>query len=146
MVWPALAVLTLARRVRAGGGTARATRPTWSGTGDTLSSIAGRVFGDAKRWREILKENPQVTNANRIYPGDALLVPVPRRRRPGRRAACGARGRRRRRERRRGGGAGAGQPAAEGAAAAAAPEAGERSRRAEAADLPVEDGRGPSRS
>ena len=45
--------------------------------GDTLSGIAGRVFGDAKRWREILKENPQVTNPNRIYPGDSLLVPVP---------------------------------------------------------------------
>jgi hypothetical protein len=45
--------------------------------GDTLSGIAGRVFGDAKRWREILKENPQVTDANRIYPGDSLLVPVP---------------------------------------------------------------------
>jgi LysM repeat protein len=45
--------------------------------GDTLSAISGRVFGDPKRWREILKENPQVTDANRIYPGDALLVPVP---------------------------------------------------------------------
>ena len=30
--------------------------------GDTLSRIAGRVFGDGKRWPEILKENPQVTN------------------------------------------------------------------------------------
>lgn len=46
-------------------------------SGDTLSKISGRVFGDAKRWREILKENPQVTNANRIFPGDTLLVPIP---------------------------------------------------------------------
>ena len=46
-------------------------------SGDTLSKISGRVFGDVKRWREILKENPQVTNANRIFPGDTLLVPVP---------------------------------------------------------------------
>ena len=46
-------------------------------SGDTLSKISGRVFGDVKRWREILKENPQVTNANRIFPGDILLVPVP---------------------------------------------------------------------
>jgi len=45
--------------------------------GDTLSKIAGRIFGDVKRWHEILKANPQVTNANRIYPGDTLLVPVP---------------------------------------------------------------------
>ena len=44
--------------------------------GDTLSKIAGRIYGDASRWREILKENPQVTNANRIYPGDILHVPI----------------------------------------------------------------------
>jgi len=46
-------------------------------SGDTLSKISGRVFGNVKRWREILKENPQVTNANLIFPGDTLLVPVP---------------------------------------------------------------------
>lgn len=46
-------------------------------SGDTLSKISGRVFGDVKRWREILKENPQVTNANHIFPGDILFVPVP---------------------------------------------------------------------
>jgi len=51
-------------------------------SGDTLSKISGRVFGDVKRWREILKENPQVTNANHIYPGDTLLVPVPERAAP----------------------------------------------------------------
>jgi LysM repeat protein len=45
--------------------------------GDTLSGIAKRVLGDQKRWREILKDNPQVANANVIYPGDSLLVPVP---------------------------------------------------------------------
>jgi hypothetical protein len=46
-------------------------------SGDTLSKISGRVFGDARRWREILKENSQVTNANLIFPGDILRVPVP---------------------------------------------------------------------
>jgi hypothetical protein len=46
-------------------------------SGDTLAKISGRVFGDAKRWREILKDNPQITNANLIFPGDTLLVPVP---------------------------------------------------------------------
>jgi len=45
--------------------------------GDTLAKISGRVFGDVKRWREILKDNPQVTNANLIFPGDTLLLPVP---------------------------------------------------------------------
>ena len=45
--------------------------------GDTLSKISGRVFGDVKRWRELLKENPQVTSANLIFPGDILFVPVP---------------------------------------------------------------------
>ena len=44
--------------------------------GDTLSGIARRVFGDARRWREILAGNPQVTNANLIFPGDSLLVPA----------------------------------------------------------------------
>lgn len=44
--------------------------------GDTLSKIAGRIFGDVKRWREILKANPQVNNANLIFPGDTLLVPI----------------------------------------------------------------------
>ncbi len=46
-------------------------------SGDTLSKISGRIFGDEMRWREILRENPQVTNANRIFPGDTLLVPMP---------------------------------------------------------------------
>jgi hypothetical protein len=44
--------------------------------GDTLSKIAGRVYGDVGRWREILAQNPQVTNANRIFPGDALRIPI----------------------------------------------------------------------
>lgn len=46
-------------------------------SGDTLSKIAGRVLGDVKRWREILRENPQVKNANLIFPGDILSVPIP---------------------------------------------------------------------
>lgn len=46
-------------------------------SGDTLSKISGRVFGDVKRWREILRENPQVKNANLIFPGDILSVPIP---------------------------------------------------------------------
>jgi len=45
--------------------------------GDTLSGIAGRIFGDARRWREILSANPQIKSANLIYPGDSLRVPAP---------------------------------------------------------------------
>lgn len=61
----------------------RATEPPSSETyiarhGDTLSGIASRVLGDARRWREILSANPQVKNANLIYPGDSLLLPAPR--------------------------------------------------------------------
>jgi len=46
-------------------------------SGDTLAKISGRVYGDESRWREMLKDNPQITNANLIFPGDTLLVAVP---------------------------------------------------------------------
>jgi LysM repeat protein len=42
--------------------------------GDTLAGIAKKVYGDASRWPEILKANPQIAKANQIYPGDALVV------------------------------------------------------------------------
>lgn len=72
-----VAVLGLAPAVAPGAGERPGFETYVVRRGDTLSAIAGRLFGDAKRWREILKENPQVTDANRIYPGDSLLVPVP---------------------------------------------------------------------
>jgi nucleoid-associated protein YgaU len=81
--------------------------------GDTLSGIAGRVLGDPQRWREILKANPQVTNANRIYPGDTLQVPVPVAAAPPAAADGGLSAREG-----SGAGAGAGQDAAAAAAAA----------------------------
>jgi len=43
--------------------------------GDTLSGIAGKELGDFRRWEEILEANPQVTDAELIYPGDALALP-----------------------------------------------------------------------
>ena len=42
--------------------------------GDTLAGIAGKVLGDSSRWPELMKANPQIVKADRIYPGDALVV------------------------------------------------------------------------
>jgi LysM repeat protein len=44
-------------------------------SGDTLSGIAGELLGDANRWSELLEANPQITDPQLIYPGDALVVP-----------------------------------------------------------------------
>lgn len=39
--------------------------------GDTLSEIAFRILGTSKRWRELVDYN-QITNPERIYPGDVI--------------------------------------------------------------------------
>ena len=43
--------------------------------GDSLSGIAGETLGDVKRWEEILRANPQVTDPTMIFPGDTLAIP-----------------------------------------------------------------------
>lgn len=42
--------------------------------GDTFSGIAGQVFRDPSRWREIARAN-DVVDPRRIRPGDALRIP-----------------------------------------------------------------------
>lgn len=42
--------------------------------GDTLSKIAGKFKGDVRLWEELLKANPQITDADLIFPGDAVIV------------------------------------------------------------------------
>lgn len=42
--------------------------------GDTLSSLAGRIFNDPGRWREIAREN-NIDNPRALAPGRALVIP-----------------------------------------------------------------------
>lgn len=42
--------------------------------GDTLSGIAGQVYRDPSRWREIARANG-ITDPRRLRPGDALRLP-----------------------------------------------------------------------
>ena len=44
--------------------------------GDSLSKIAKKVYGDAKRWKEIFEANKdKIKNPDLIYPGQVLKIP-----------------------------------------------------------------------
>lgn len=45
-------------------------------SGDSLSKIAKRVYGNANRWREIFEANrDQISNPDLIRPGQVLKIP-----------------------------------------------------------------------
>jgi len=45
-------------------------------SGDSLSKIAKRIYGDAKAWTKIFDANKDVVkDANKIFPGQKLKVP-----------------------------------------------------------------------
>lgn len=43
-------------------------------SGDTLSSISRLLYGDARRYKQLLKANPKI-NPNRLRPGTVLTIP-----------------------------------------------------------------------
>jgi nucleoid-associated protein YgaU len=46
-------------------------------SGDTLTGIADRIYGDAAAWYDILAANAaQIEDSDRISPGQELLLPV----------------------------------------------------------------------
>ncbi len=45
--------------------------------GDSLSLISKKMYGDFSQVPALLQANPTITNANLIYPGQQLIIPVP---------------------------------------------------------------------
>jgi len=52
------------------------TRPYEIQKGDTLWDISGKEYGDSFQWPMIWKENPEIKNPDRIYPGQEIKVPA----------------------------------------------------------------------
>lgn len=46
--------------------------------GDSLSKIAAGIYGDPQLWKMIYDINPQITDPNKIYPGQIINIPEPK--------------------------------------------------------------------
>lgn len=46
-------------------------------SGDSLSKIADKIYGDFTQWPVLKKYNPFITSENTIYPGQILEYPSP---------------------------------------------------------------------
>lgn len=45
-------------------------------SGDSLSKIAGQIYGDGNRWNAIFEANKnQIDDPDKIFPGQVLLIP-----------------------------------------------------------------------
>lgn len=44
--------------------------------GDTLWSISGKELGDSFLWPKVWKENPSITNPDKLYPGQIIVIPL----------------------------------------------------------------------
>jgi hypothetical protein len=44
--------------------------------GDTLWGISGKELNDTFLWPQVWKENPSITNPDRIYPGQTIRIPL----------------------------------------------------------------------
>lgn len=44
--------------------------------GDSLSLIARRAYGDLSQWKQLAQVNANISNPNRIFPGDVISIPL----------------------------------------------------------------------
>lgn len=59
-----------------GGSSSTATKVYVVVSGDSLSKIAKREYGDANQWKRIFEANRDVlTDPNKIFPGQKLKIP-----------------------------------------------------------------------
>ncbi|MFJ3482583.1 peptidoglycan-binding protein LysM [Pseudomonas sp. NPDC090202] len=63
-------------QITVAGGTTAASRFVTVESGDTLSAISKRVYGDPNKYQKIFEANkPMLKSPDRIYPGQVLRIP-----------------------------------------------------------------------